>query len=245
MAPIAGLSQLGRWTAWIALSLKGTETVAKKFLGGAVGTVGKETSGLGRAIGILADGAAFLIDALWIPLFLIGCALGWLVPALPFIRMLLSVMNWVLAFIETVLLSQLMFAQMISAEPGGLFPSAAKPLIWNTVALMVRPLLTLGGFIIGLMACSEMIGILNSVYVTMMRQTTGRQILGFFVNVAIYFGVAYVIVNTTTKTAEYLPNAAYRWLGANAGGERDDAHAVGSTILAWVQKVRSPVKAAK
>lgn len=57
-----------------------------------------------------------------------------------------------------------------------------------------------------------------------------RLVGGFVAYALIYLGVAYLAVNSSTKAAELLPQAAYRWFGANAGGERDDGSMIAGTL---------------
>jgi len=250
MSPLTGMSTLGRYTYEAA----GTMKVAFEAFSGIIGAnsgdddAGGSASksglmskviGFAKKSGVVAVGSAALegVKSTLTPLFFLGVALAYFVPSLPFIRFFFAVVLWMIAFVETVILINCGLVLMINPEHGGLFGSAAKACLWNVVALAVRPLLTVIGFVAGLQVLSAAIGILNTLMLPMMTanektsSSTGNwTIVGFMAYLAIYLGIAYVTTNTCTKLAEMLPNAAYRWLGANGAGERDDASAIAGVL---------------
>jgi conjugal transfer/type IV secretion protein DotA/TraY len=259
MAPLAGMSYLGRWSYWAALSMKGVEklgSLVPVIAGGAQGTVGSAAGPGGTVAGALTgviEGSILhkigqslgdLIDVVFYPMFFTGLALAYFVPSLPFLRFLFGVLGWMLAFVECVFLVPVLLVLTISAEKGPFFTPPAKAALWNIAALIVRPLFTLAGFVVGLMVISETIGILNSVMVTMIRSNSATgfssivSVFAFVSYLIIYLGTAYVIVNTATKAAELLPHSVYRWMGANAGGERDDAGGIAATLGAVTGNLR-------
>jgi hypothetical protein len=83
-----------------------------------------------------------------------------------------------------------------------------------------------------------MIGLLNLLMQPAIQNIEQSNFIffGFIGYMFIYAGMAYVVVNSTSKVAESLPHAAYAWLGANAVGERDDASQVGMVLGAAVGK---------
>lgn len=253
MSPLAGISTLGRWVYGIALAMKtGSALLSVAKIGTTVAEVatalpsGGTSLIVGETTKAAIDAFQNIISAIWVPIALLGMAIAYFVPSLPFIRMLFGVMGWLIAFAETVFLVPVMLVLMVSTESGGVFVSAAKSCLWNIAALVVRPILTVAGFVIGIIVISGMVAVLNMIMVPMIVNNEGGNFVffGFFAYVVIYLGIAYVIVNAATKTAELLPMAAYKWMGANAGGERDDAShvsvALGAALGKFERAARSP-----
>lgn len=157
---------------------------------------------LGKGIGPIIQGAALAS-------ILVGLALAYLVPALPFIRFYFAVLGWLLAFVECVVLVPVALVLMVTADHGGFFGPAAKAGLWNIVALIARPVLTVAGFIAGLMLMAAALTILNATMLPMVRDLMQGDVmlLAFVAYALIYLGVAYLAVNSSTKAAELLPQA--------------------------------------
>ena len=252
MTPLAGIASVGRWTTGIAAGMKaavailaddqdasggGAKSWAMKAAGGVVDNipvVRNVVSGIRGAANVARD----TINVIWFPLVGLGLALTYFVPALPFIRMLFGVLGWLIAFVQAVFLTPVLLVLMVSTESGGVFTAGAKACLWNVAALIARPILTVAGFVVGIMLITEMIMVLNVIWVPAIQNNAGSGpvFMAFIAGVVIYLGLAYVIVNTSTKMAEILPEAAYKWMGANAGGERDDASHVGVALGAAFSK---------
>ena len=242
MTPLAGISALGRSTyetveaMWVVIK-------AFELVSSTVSKVAPEASlflNIGSAV-------VDTIKPVLMPLWIVGVALAYLVPSLPFIRFFFGVLGWMIAFVETVFLVNAGLLQMISPEPGGGMFGPARAVIWNVVDLALRPILTLAGFIAGLSVLSAAIGLLNTVWLPMMlanenasgngNWTGGWTVVGFLAYLSIYLVLTYVIVNSCSKLAEILPNAAYRWMGANGSGERDDASAISGVLGGTISRL--------
>lgn len=204
-----------------------------------VNTAGEVMGGLAKrlpivsaVVGAIGGAVKPIVNGAALAMILAGLALAYLVPALPFIRFYFAVLAWLTALVEAVMLVPLSLVLMVNAERGSFLPPAAKAGLWNVVAVVLRPILTVAGFVIGLMLISAAIGLLNTIMLSAVRDIMqgGVMLMAFVAYVLVYMGVAYVTVNVCTKTAETLPNAAYRWLGANASGERDDGGTVTATL---------------
>lgn len=205
------------------------------LVGTVVGYAGKFASKMpivSAVIGAVGGAIKPIVNGAALACIVSGLGLAYVVPALPFIRFYFSVVGWLIAFVEAVMLVPVALVLLVTAETGGFFGSAAKAGLWNVVALALRPFLALAGFVAGLLLITASIGLLNALMLPAIRDIMQGEamLLAFVAYVLVYLTLAYVAVNTCTKAAELLPAAGYRWLGANAGGERDDGAAVTSAI---------------
>lgn len=216
---------------------------ARSGIAGAVTTAAKRFPFAAMLIGGISGAVKPIITGASLALIVVGLALAYLVPALPFIRFYFSVLGWLIAFFEAVMLVPVALVLMITAETGGFFGPAAKAGLWNVVGLVLRPILSLAGFVIGLMLITASIGLLNATMLPVVRDVMGGGFLlvSFVAYWVVYLALAYVSVNACTKVAESLPAAAYRWIGANAGGERDDGTAVGAAIGGAASRVMTEI----
>lgn len=216
---------------------------ARSGIAGAVGAAAKRFPFAAMLIGGIGGAIKPIITGASLALIVVGLALAYLVPALPFIRFYFAVLGWLIAFFEAVMLVPVALVLMITAEAGGFFGPAAKAGLWNIVGLVLRPILSLAGFVIGLMLITAAIGLLNATMLPVVRDimSGGFLLVSFVAYWIIYLALAYVTVNACTKIGESLPAAAYRWIGANAGSERDDGTAVGAAIGGAATRVMTEI----
>ena len=257
--PIAQVSSLGYrfyyigagiWAAAAALSnnragdLVSAAGTAVGNLGGGsvVGMAGKVVSGLSS----IANSIPPLLTGIAAVLVITGFALAYMVPALPLIRFMFSVLQWLINVVEVVILAPLMMVLMVTADTGGFIGPAAKAGFWLIIGAIVRPILTIMGFVIGIVMISVMVSVVNTLFFPWVQdfastgRFTGLGPIGFVAFSIIYLGVVYGIVNSISKLPETLPNAAHRWIGANAGGERDDGAAISNVASNIVNRLRGP-----
>lgn len=269
MNPLAGMATVGRATYRTGIGLLiGCNIFSDPPSGGVeaaspaarmkAGRINRASSALTNRLksvgGALSNGLSNMFSAIqpvvnmiaW-PLIIVGLAMAYYVPLLPFVRFYFAVVSWLLAVVEAILLLPIALLMMINAErAAGAFGPAAKAGLWSVAAMVARPILTLAGFVAGLMVLSEAVGLLNAVMLPMLRGTQTGGLMGilmadgvfaFVTYIVTYLGLVYVTANAATKAAELLPGAAYRWFGANASGERDDGSAVGAAIGGTVAKL--------
>lgn len=273
MNPLAGMATIGRATYRTGIGLViGVNLFSDPPAGGVEadghsktpaakmkkGKISRASSALTNRLksvgGSLSNGLSSMFSAIqpvvnmiaW-PLIIVGLAMAYYVPLLPFVRFYFAVVSWLLAVVECILLLPIALVMMVNAErAAGAFGPAAKAGLWSVAAMVARPILTLAGFVAGLMVLSEAVGLLNAVMLPMLRGTQTGGMMGmlmadgvfaFVTYLVIYLGLVYVTANTATKAGELLPSAAYRWFGANASGERDDGSAVGAAIGGTVAKL--------
>lgn len=256
MNPLAGLSAVGQkvWVIGVGLIVV-TELVAgdgggaddgkgirAKLTSGIMSGVSKVATALpgpAKVVGWFADMVSSGVKAIKpvitggaVALIVTGLGLAYLVPALPFIRFLFAVASWLMAVLEAVVLVIVALVLVVTPESGGFLGPHARSAFMNLVALFLRPILTLAGFLMGLMLCSAFVGLLNGLMLPMMREAMGGgfMFVSFVAYMLIYLGMAYILVNMATKMPDTLAVAAYRWTGANGGGGGDEGGAVGGTI---------------
>lgn len=222
--PLAALSSIGKWVYGTAMALVG----------------GAFVTGLIPGLGSLSDGLRWLATAVGLPMMVAGLGLAYLVPALPFIRFLFAVLAWIVSVFECVMLIPLTLVMMVTADRGGVIAPAARAGVFTVVAVFIRPLLTVAGFIFGIALMGTGIQALNGLIIPTIKNSMdgGTVAMAFLGYLFIYAGIAYVIVNSSAKMAEVVPATAYRWLNANASGERDDGAAVGAVVAGAVSRVR-------
>lgn len=256
MNPIAGLSSVGQkvWVTGVTML-----AITRMATSEESGSVVKEAAGLGASIvagplaiaswGVQKIAKSFIGKAARamepilvggsMALIVTGLGLAYLVPSLPYIRFLFAVISWLIAVLECVVLVVLMLVIVVTPEGGGFLGPHARSAFMNIVALVMRPILTLAGFIAGLVLTSLSVGLLNGTMLSMIRELNdgNTMYVGFVAYMLIYLGTAYVVVNICTKTPDTLASAAYRWLGANSGGGGDEGGAVGSSVSNVAQNV--------
>jgi len=213
MTPLASISSAGTLVLLAGAALKVAQIFAE---------TGPFLKGVASAAEMIAD-----------PLLFAGFVMAFIIPALPFIRFVFAIMEWLITFTSTVILTPLLFLQIISAERGGVF-MAAKAALWNVASLILRPLLIIIGFCLSIEIISQVIGIVNTQIVPLYKNNNGSGYIFvyFMACVFIYMGICYVVVNSCTRLCEILPHTASHWLGANASGDRDDGAAVGGAMAA-------------
>jgi conjugal transfer/type IV secretion protein DotA/TraY len=170
---------------------------------------------------------------------LVGMALAYWVPMLPFIRFMFAVLGWFQEVVTVVILIPLMLTQMVSVEGQGLVPPIVKSCAWSILAAALRPMVTVIGFVVGILMATAWVALLNQAFLAGFRNSQNGEtwgISGTFAYYAIYLFFVYVSMNTLFKMPEYVTHAMYRVLNANAGGERDDAGAVATAANALAQR---------
>lgn len=107
-----------------------------------------------------------------------------------------------------------------------------KGVWWWLAAVFFRPLLTVAGFLFGISLMSMGIQMLNTLIIPTVKNNMdgGGVYMAFIGYLFVYLGCCYVICNFCAKMSEMVPAAAYRWMNANAGGERDEASVVGTAV---------------
>lgn len=264
MNPLAGLSAVGNRVWVLGVGLIAVADVGGSLLnaggvsgggGGVLGTIGSMAS---SAVGVVAsktpavvlnvagalgksfmEGVKPVLIGAGIAIIVTGLGLCYVVPALPYIRFLFAVASWLIAVLEAVIMVVTMLVLLVTPEGDGFLGPHARATFMNLVALVLRPLLTLAGFVAGLALASVLVGLLNATMLPMVREIMGGGIMlvSFVAYLLLYLGVAYVLVNLAAKTPDTLAGAVYRWLGANGGNGGDEAGAVGSTVSNVAQSV--------
>lgn len=263
MNPIAALSATGQKVWVIGLAVLTVTEVITSDDGGGVEKATKTGTNLLKSAaqgvkGVVSWGVQYLAKSAMgkaakamkpilvggaMALIITGLGLAYLVPSLPFIRFLFAAISWLIAVLECVVLVVVMLVIVVTPEAGGFLGPHARSAFMNVVALVLRPILTLAGFIAGLVLTSVAVGLLNGTMLPMIRDLNdgNTMFIGFVAYMLIYLGTAYVIVNVCTKTPDTLATAAYRWLGANSGGGGDDGAAVGSSVSNVAQSIMREV----
>jgi hypothetical protein len=91
---------------------------------------------------------------------------------------------------------------------------------------VLRPLAILVGFCFGIALCIVYVSFINDAFLPSFRGSQGFAdwgLTGLLAYIAMYLVLIYIGMNTVFKMPDTLAYALIRWLGANAGGEKDEA----------------------
>jgi conjugal transfer/type IV secretion protein DotA/TraY len=181
-----------------------------------------------------------MIWSIGFTLILAGMMLAYVVPMLPAIRFLFAVVGWLIAVTESIILLPIMLVLMVSPEAGGFLVPMAKGCFWTLLAVTLRPIVTVLGFVAGLLLSNAVVWLINQTFLASFRDSQGGSmwgITGFLAFIVMYFVLVYVTLNSVFKLPDLAAHALYRWLGSNAGGERDDVASLSSAASGFAGRV--------
>ena len=148
---------------------------------------------------------------------LAGLTLTFLLPLLPLFRFFFGVLVWLLAIFEAVVALPLVALAHLNPVGDGLSGSTARHAYWLWLGIFMRPLLTLFGFVIGLVALAFAMSFLNGVFAHLIGGVAVAHdgvLSGVRVALALLYVVfAYIAVNQSFKGINLLPDMALNWLG--------------------------------
>lgn len=99
-----------------------------------------------------------------------GLVLAYLLPAIPFIRFLFGILSWMLAVIEAILAITVFAAAHITREDSDTLLTHQTRMGWLFLpGLVLRPVLMIFGLVLGYLAFTALIGLLNAVWVPLMQ----------------------------------------------------------------------------
>ncbi len=145
-----------------------------------------------------------------------GLALLFLLPLLPFFRLFLAVVAWLLEAFEAVVALPLVALAHLNPTGEGLSGPVARQAYWLWLRLFMRPILTLFGFVIGLALFMLAISFLNVMFLHLTAPLTaahGGTVLGVRTALALLYAVlAYAATNAAFKGINLLPDRTLHWL---------------------------------
>ena len=175
---------------------------------------------------------ALLLGAIGLAFMASGFALVFLLPLLPFFRFFLGILVWLLGIFEAIVAVPIMALAYLNVTGEGVSASAARQAAILGLNIMVRPVLTLFGFVVGLLLFTVAMVFLGMIFQQLTQLTTPASGDMFVtINVALtllYTILACVAANAAFKGIALLPEQALKWLSGLMVRE----HAEGATAAA-------------
>jgi len=228
--PIADLARIGNYMVNVALgvyTLIGLATIAGTAWGSALPmgqTVFAIMSGpVGGVLGTLAGS-----------LFLAGAVLLYYVPLLPWIRVAFAVMAWITSVFEAVVMIPIFCLAHLQTTGEGL-AGAAEGGYKLLFSLLVRPILTVIGFVGALLIFNSMVLFLHDTLSATIASIIGGSqlgVIGQVIYAIIYVGVIYTFANSTFKLVDIIPAAVAKWYNAPRDAENFEDNGLEGMIVA-------------
>jgi conjugal transfer/type IV secretion protein DotA/TraY len=171
-----------------------------------------------------------------------GCVLMFVIPLLPFARLLYAILVWTLELAEALLAMPLVALAHISLTGEGISGSAARQAYMLWIALAIRPVLSVAGFVVGVLAFSL------GLSVVMMACAPLAQLAGTgggtmpFANAALvlaYDLFALIVAHAAFRGITIFPDRALRWISPYVMADAATATSIapGATLASAVAAV--------
>jgi hypothetical protein len=169
--------------------------------------------------GLMVAGAtapAILVGLAALTLLGGGLGLVFVVPFIPFVRFLIGALVWLLNVFEAVLAMPIVALAHLNPTGDGISGSAAKQAYRLWLALMIRPLFTLTGLVVGFVLLEVGLGLASASLTSFVDDgavgNTGMMIIANLALVLMFDVFAYAITNAAFKGITWLPDQALRWI---------------------------------
>lgn len=228
--PMAELINLG--TQMVTMAIGGYVAVAALSLVG-----GTKILGSGPGVDTLITGPVGDLIGMMLTLLLgAGLLLKYYIPLIPWIRVLFAVLSWVISVFEAVVIVPLLALANLSTDGEGLFTQTGRNLWISSLQVILRPIMTVIGFVASLLIFNAIVGYVNDTYnVAINLSGYGG---GFYYPISvvvysiIYVVVVYSLINSTFKIMEELPSAAMKWMGGPQDMSFNDSNMEGYIMAA-------------
>ncbi len=148
-----------------------------------------------------------------------GLMLLYYVPLIPWTKVMFAVVAWIVSVVEAVVTIPVVALAHLRTDGEGLMGPMAQGAYVAWLNLLLRPGLTVIGFVMGNLIFEAMVLFLNDTFNTALANmgTGGFGIIDQIVNTYIYVFAAYALVNACFKLVDIIPNSTMSWLGTSAG----------------------------
>lgn len=224
-APLEGLVTMGHYMIGGGLTVFGVKgAVAVAGWPGFGGVAGK----VAAAANQLGAGGGGIVRVAAVGMLVLGIALAYVLPIIPFIRFFFGVVAWVLSVIEALLALPLFLAMQVAGEERGLVTRASHGGYLLLLHAVVRPALMVFGLVLGYFLFVSGIVLLNWLYEAQLEGfgESGRlNVISFLVWFVIYAVLAYALANAAFKAVDVLPREVLGWLGGRVRAEGGESTA--------------------
>jgi conjugal transfer/type IV secretion protein DotA/TraY len=150
-----------------------------------------------------------------------GFMLLYYLPLMPYIRVAQAVLVWMIAVFEAVMLVPIACLSFLDTEKEGMY--AKHPFI-NWLDILVRPILTVCGYVGAILVFDAFFGYLQDSFANTVAAETSdmgtiEHFIAFFANSVIFSVITYTAANASFKMISMIPDAFFRWMpGGQASG---------------------------
>lgn len=147
-----------------------------------------------------------------------GFVLAYLVPLMPFIRMISGILAWLVSIVEGVIAIPLVAIGHLTSQGEGLVGNMAQPAYFMMLQIILRPFLMIVGMVMSIVSLSIMVFVLNQLFISaVVDVSNGPDVtigaVSQFVYSVIYCVIAYTLANTAFKLIDVIPDECLRWIG--------------------------------
>lgn len=148
-----------------------------------------------------------------------GLMLLYYVPLIPWTKVMFAVVAWIVSVVEAVATIPVVALAHMRTDGEGLMGPMASSAYVAWLNLLLRPGLTVIGFVMGNLIFESMILYLNDTFNQSIANmgSGGFGIIDQVINTYIYVFSAYALVNASFKLVDIIPNSTMSWLGSSAG----------------------------
>jgi len=151
-------------------------------------------------------------------MFFGGILMRYYIPLLPFISVAHAVLTWMISVFEATMMVPLAALSHLTTEGEGI--SGHSKQIWILwLNILMRPILTVIGFVAAFLVFNTFVVFLHLVFVDMVVVGfTGTGMAGFFAKgfySIIYVFIIYSAATSCFKLLDLIPDALFRWLGGS------------------------------
>ncbi len=246
--PLAEMAAIG--TKMESAALNGYALVTTIQLVGALfGLVPKVSIGIGasaevdfaRVMKWIYDAIAkgpfgSLIESLSNMLMMGSFMYSYYIPLIPFIKVALAVLTWVVAVFEAVVMLPLAALSHITTEGDGLAPNKNAWSAW--LSLLLRPILTVIGFVGSMIVLQTMVVYVDAMWYKTIGSVSRAEIgggqlagVGAVAATITYVSLMYMIMNSSFKLIDIIPQAMFKYMGGQPDtgmGDQDPAFNMGA-----------------
>ncbi|MCE9507041.1 MAG: DotA/TraY family protein [Alphaproteobacteria bacterium] len=204
-----------------------------------------DASGLGFSLGNLgttiANSMLFeMLNSIATTIVGAGLLLSVYVPMIPFIRVLFSVLTWMISVFEAVVMVPIAALAHLTTEGEGIAGGARQAwILWLNVLL--RPTLTVIGFVGAILVFNTFVLYFHDIFMKLTLANLAKNgFLGLFAivsNTVIYVGIMYTAANMCFKLLDIIPSAMMKWIGGGQADHSFDNEAVSGMVSAGGQAV--------
>jgi conjugal transfer/type IV secretion protein DotA/TraY len=237
--PLASLSKTGQDFVNYTLTAYAAVAAMQVAAGAGASVPSPFVSGALKAINEVLQGpVGEMLSSLLFTMMIAGLVLVYYIPLLPWIRVTFSVLSWIVSIFEAVVVAPLLALANLSTEGDGLFTQTGRTMWISGLNILLRPILTVIGFVASLLIFNSMVLYVNDTFnaTTSMVSAGGfLAAINWIVYTVIYVFIIYTLANTTFKLIDDMPNTVSKWIGGPRDENYQDSAAEGFIMAASQQ----------